>query len=131
MENFITGYAASESMMRAAMLAVLGQEKYELFFETLLTSFYGEADVAFVAESGLTCVRIPVNYRDPFAGTRLSEDDVAVADLLERTGAWARAEGAEPHSLAGGLQDHLTSVAIGESAETGRAVTTEREAWAR
>ena len=104
-------------MMRAAMLAGLGQEKYELFFETLLTSFYGEADVAFVAESGLTCVRIPVDYRDPFAGTRLSEDDVAVADLLERTGAWARAEGAEPYSLAEGLQDHLTSVAIGESAD--------------
>ena len=40
MENFITGYAASESMMRAAMLAVLGRDKYELFFETLLTSFY-------------------------------------------------------------------------------------------
>jgi hypothetical protein len=35
------------------------------------------------------------------------------------------------NSLADGLQDHLTSVAIGESAETGRAVTTEREAWAR
>ncbi|HEX5898551.1 MAG TPA: hypothetical protein VFY32_04055 [Solirubrobacteraceae bacterium] len=131
MENFITGYAANESMMRAAMLAVLGQDKYELFFETLLTSFYGEADAAFLAESGLTCVRIPVNYRNPFAGTRLSEDDVAVADLLERTGAWARGEGAEPYSLADGLQDHLISVAIGESAETGRDVTTEREAWAR
>ena len=35
------------------------------------------------------------------------------------------------NSLADGLQDHLTGVAIGESAETGRAVTTEREAWAR
>jgi hypothetical protein len=35
------------------------------------------------------------------------------------------------NSLAGGLQDHLTRVAIGESAETGRDVTTEREAWAR
>lgn len=70
-------------------------------------------------------------YRNPFAGTRLSEDDVAVADLLERTGAWARGEGAEPYSLADGLQDHLISVAIGESAETGRDVTTEREAWAR
>jgi hypothetical protein len=34
-------------------------------------------------------------------------------------------------SLADGLPDHLTSVVIGESAETGRAVTTEREAWAR
>ena len=35
------------------------------------------------------------------------------------------------NSLADGLQDHLTGVAIGESAETGRDVTTEREAWAR
>ena len=35
------------------------------------------------------------------------------------------------NSLADGLQDHLMSVAIGESAETGRDVTTEREAWAR
>jgi hypothetical protein len=35
------------------------------------------------------------------------------------------------NSLADGLQDHLVGVAIGESAETGRDVTTEREAWAR
>jgi hypothetical protein len=35
------------------------------------------------------------------------------------------------NSLADGLQDHLMSVAIGESAETGCDVTTEREAWAR
>jgi hypothetical protein len=35
------------------------------------------------------------------------------------------------NSLADGLQDHLISVAIGESAGTGRDVTTEREAWAR
>ena len=35
------------------------------------------------------------------------------------------------NSLADGLQDHLIGVAMGESAETGRDVTTEREAWAR
>jgi predicted dehydrogenase len=72
-----------------------------------------------------------VLYRNPFAGTRLSEDDVAVADLLGRVGAWARGEGPEPYPLADGLQDHLISLAIGESAKTGRDVTTEREAWAR
>ena len=33
--------------------------------------------------------------------------------------------------LAAGPQDHLISVAIGESAQSGRDVTTEREAWAR
>ena len=134
MENFITGYAASESMMRAAMLAVLGRDKYELFFETLLTSFYRRTGIDLNREGNdLQHVSLDgrVLYRNPFAGTRLSEDDVAVADLLERTGAWARGEGAEPYSLAEGLQDHLISVAIGESAETGRDVTTEREAWAR
>jgi endoglucanase len=63
MENFVTGYAAGESMMRAAVLRVLGQEKYNLFFEQLLSSFYADADAAFLAETGLNCVRIPVNYR--------------------------------------------------------------------
>ena len=63
MENFITGYAANETMMRAAVRKVLGDDAYELFFDRLLTAFYGDADAAFLAESGLNCVRIPVNYR--------------------------------------------------------------------
>jgi hypothetical protein len=71
-----------------------------------------------------------VVYRNPFKGTRLSEDDVAVAALLERTAAWARGEGPEPYPLAEGLQDHLISLAIGESLATARDVTTTTEAWA-
>ena len=71
-----------------------------------------------------------VVYRNPFQGLRLSEDDIGVASLLERTGAWARDEGPEPYPLADGLQDHLISVAIGESLATGRDVTTTTEAWA-
>jgi endoglucanase len=63
MENFITGYAANETMMRAAVREVLGAERYELFFERLLSAFYADADAAFLAETGLNCVRIPVNYR--------------------------------------------------------------------
>jgi predicted dehydrogenase len=72
-----------------------------------------------------------VVYRNPFVGTRLSEDDIAVADLLERTGAWARGDGPEPYPLADGLQDHLLSLAMEESAATGRDVTTSTEGWAR
>ena len=72
-----------------------------------------------------------VVYRNPFRGSRLSEDDIAVADLLERTGAWARGEGPAPYPLAEGLQDHLVSLAIEQSATTGRDVTTTIEAWAR
>ena len=70
-----------------------------------------------------------VVYRNPFKGTRLSEDDIAVAALLEQTGAWARGEGSEPYPLAEGLQDHLISLAIEESVATGRDVTTTTEAW--
>ena len=71
-----------------------------------------------------------VVYRNPFQGCRLSEDDIGVATLLERTGAWARDEGPEPYPLAEGLQDHLISVAIEESLASGRDVTTTSEAWA-
>jgi endoglucanase len=63
MENFITGYAANESMMRSAVREVLGPDKYRVFFGRLLSSFYADADAAFLAEIGLNCVRIPVNYR--------------------------------------------------------------------
>ena len=69
-------------------------------------------------------------YRNPFPGARFSEDDLGVALLLERTGAWARGEGPAPYPLADGLQDHLLSLAIQESAASGREVTTGREAWA-
>ncbi|TMR25022.1 hypothetical protein ETD86_02590 [Nonomuraea turkmeniaca] len=31
-----------------------------------------------------------VVYRNPFEGASRSDDDIAVADILERTGAWAR-----------------------------------------
>jgi endoglucanase len=63
MENFITGYAGNETMMRAAVREVLGDDSYELFFERLLSAFYADADAAFLAETGLNCVRIPLNYR--------------------------------------------------------------------
>jgi endoglucanase len=63
MENFITGYAANESMMRAAVRAVLGEDASARFFERLLGAFYADADAAFLASLGLNCVRIPVNYR--------------------------------------------------------------------
>ncbi|WP_214410703.1 glycoside hydrolase family 5 protein [Sphaerisporangium fuscum] len=62
MENFITGYPANESAMREAVGEVLGEERAELFFDRLLTSFFGEPDAALLAEMGVNCVRIPVNY---------------------------------------------------------------------
>lgn len=63
MENFITGYAANESFMRAEVRRVLGEDRAARFFERLLTAFYDEADVAFLAEQGFNAVRVNVNYR--------------------------------------------------------------------
>jgi endoglucanase len=72
MENFITGFAGNESLMRSGVLDMLGQERYELFFEALLSNFFAEEDAAFLASIGVNSVRIPLNYRhleddgDPF-----------------------------------------------------------------
>jgi predicted dehydrogenase len=71
-----------------------------------------------------------VVYRNPFVGSGLSDDDLAVADLAERTGAWARGEGPAPYPLAQGCQDHLIALAIGESVASGAPVRTSTEDWA-
>lgn len=63
MENFITGYPGHEKQHRAAMLKVLGQEKYDYFFDRFLTYFFTEEDAKFFASLGLNCLRIPFNYR--------------------------------------------------------------------
>src|SRR3978361_972819 len=63
MENFITGYPATESQMRASVTAVLGSERADRFFDRLLTRFFDNEDAALLAGLGVNCVRIPVNYR--------------------------------------------------------------------
>ena len=44
MENFITGYPSTESLMRAAVADAIGAGPAELFFERLLSAFYADAD---------------------------------------------------------------------------------------
>ncbi|WP_405864625.1 MULTISPECIES: Gfo/Idh/MocA family protein [unclassified Streptomyces] len=71
-----------------------------------------------------------VVWRNAYLGASLSEDDLAVVDLLCRTGAWVRDAGPEPYPLAEGCQDHLLALAGEESARTGASVTTAVQAWA-
>jgi predicted dehydrogenase len=71
-----------------------------------------------------------VVYRNPFAGSGLSDDDIAVAAIVEATGVWAHGDGPAPYPLAQACQDHLISLAIGQSIRAGASVTTAREAWA-
>ena len=63
MENFITGYAGTESQQRRALRAVLGDEGYERFFARFLDVFFTDRDAAFLQGLGLNSVRIPFNYR--------------------------------------------------------------------
>ena len=76
MENFITGYSANESLMRTKVRAVLGDARYNRFFDRLMSVFYDEADVAFLAENGFNAVRIPINYHH-------LEDDAHPFEILE------------------------------------------------
>jgi endoglucanase len=63
MENFITGYPANEEAQREAVRAVLGQERYEHFFDRFLEHFFTEDDARFIRSLGLNLLRLPVNYR--------------------------------------------------------------------
>lgn len=113
MENFITGYAGNESLMRARVRSVLGDELSEFFFERLLTAFFGEADARFLGESGFNIVRIPVNYRhlerddDPF---QVVERGFSHLDrAIELCGKYGVSSIIDLHALPGSQNQHWHS----------------------
>jgi len=69
MENFIDGYPANEETMRKGLLQVLGEKKYNLFFDNFLKSYFTESDAKYINSLGLNLIRIPINYH-------LFEDDM-------------------------------------------------------
>jgi endoglucanase len=73
MENFITGYPSREFQIREELLTVLGQEKYDVFFDSVpplyplrltqfLTNFFTDSDAKFLRNYGMNALRIPFNY---------------------------------------------------------------------
>lgn len=88
MENFITGYPASESQMRRAVGRVLGPEASEAFFETFLDEFFADDDAAHLASLGMNCVRIPFSYfhlEDDDAPFEIKESGLARLERVVRT----------------------------------------------
>jgi aryl-phospho-beta-D-glucosidase BglC (GH1 family) len=69
MENFIDGYPANEETMREGLKQVLGEKRYDLYFETFYKSYFTEQDAIYIHSLGLNLVRIPINYH-------LFEDDM-------------------------------------------------------
>jgi predicted dehydrogenase len=71
-----------------------------------------------------------VVFRNPYVGARLADDDIAVAALMDRMGAWVRGRGEAPYPLAEASQDHLLALAVDEAVRTGTVVHVAAEAWA-
>ncbi|BCJ49004.1 hypothetical protein Asp14428_04790 [Actinoplanes sp. NBRC 14428] len=71
-----------------------------------------------------------VLYRNPYPGRRWSDEEIAIATLLDATAAWVRGTAPAPYPLADGAHDHLIALAIEEAADTDRTVTTAAEDWA-
>jgi hypothetical protein len=63
MENFITGYPGHETQHKEAMLKVMGQEKYDFFWDRFYDYFWTDKDSEFFAACNLNCLRIPFNHR--------------------------------------------------------------------
>jgi predicted dehydrogenase len=64
-----------------------------------------------------------VLYRNPLPAARLSDEELAMAAILEATGCWATDDGPEPYPLAEAAHDQRIGLAIAESAASGRTVT--------
>jgi len=68
-------------------------------------------------------------WRNPFSGSRFSDEEIAVATLLTRMGEFARGEAPGPYPLADGAQDHTIALAMHESVRTGATVHVPRQPW--
>ncbi len=90
MDNFITGYPGSESVVRREVREELGEERARVFFDSLLDSFVSEDDFRFLSEIGATAVRIPFNYRHFEDDLRPGEYDDAGFTYLDRAIGWAK-----------------------------------------
>jgi endoglucanase len=81
MENFIDGYPANEEAMREGLRNVLGEQKYNLYFDAFLKNYFTEPDAAYIQSLGLNLVRIPINYH-------LFEDDMNPGVIKENAFAY-------------------------------------------
>ncbi|MCC5895608.1 MAG: glycoside hydrolase family 5 protein [Alkalibacterium sp.] len=91
MEDFINGYPGSEQSLRKLMTDEIGEEKSQVFFDSLHHHFFNEEDLAFITSLGLNTIRLPLNYRqfeddlDPFTYKEEGFEKVdAFLDLCEK-----------------------------------------------
>ena len=71
-----------------------------------------------------------VVYTNPFIGSRFMDEEIAMASMMQAMSSWVKQECPPPYSLAQASQDHLISLAIDESVDSGNKVSTGHEDWA-
>lgn len=89
MENFITGYPATESLQRAALREAMGDEAYGAFFRRFIGCFFDDRDAEYLASLGVNCIRLPINHRLLTGGAEhrtvhSNEFDFSILDLAAR-----------------------------------------------
>jgi endoglucanase len=113
MENFLTGFPATESLHRNALRRTLGNERYDLFFKRFMNSFFAEPDVAHLASLGMNCVRLPINYHHFEDDDRPFELKDEGFRLVDRAVAMCRKYGIycilDLHAVPGGQNQHWHS----------------------
>ncbi len=67
-------------------------------------------------------------YRTPFENARLSDDEIAIADVLKRMGEYTRGESSF-YSLAEGCQDQYLDILMKESIKTGKTIESKPQIW--
>jgi hypothetical protein len=113
-DDAVVRLAGAETIVRSNIVrSQLGQDLNLEGHDTEHLSFDGE-----------------IIYRNPFAGARLMDEEIAIASILTATARWARGEAAAPYPLASACQDHLIGMAIEAAATTGAPVLTGWEPWA-
>ncbi|CAM1501293.1 Fc.00g104550.m01.CDS01 [Cosmosporella sp. VM-42] len=84
MENFITGFPGHETEQKEAMLKVMGQEKYDFFWERFYGYFWTDKDSELFASMKFNCLRIPFNYRHFLGDSDLTKVKPRGFVLLDR-----------------------------------------------
>ncbi|MFT5377010.1 MAG: putative dehydrogenase [Candidatus Latescibacterota bacterium] len=69
-------------------------------------------------------------YENPLAPAALSDDEIAIGDLLLRMAAYVQGNGDAPYPLAEACQDHYLGIVCAQALESGREVQTQKQPWA-
>ncbi len=95
-------------------------KRYQLGYDLNLDGF----DTEHISLNG------KVLYKNPFIGLRLMDEEIAIGTMMIKMSEWINGHDSAPYPLRAACQDHLISLAIDESASTGKSVHTAREVWA-